>query len=238
MKRSGWWFAVGASVALLAAGAARAAQVEVVLSPALGDAVQRIDQVERRDEATFRAHRAYDEFGTSARSVSSDSVFSRVEWANEVLIPDLGQYGVENLVKALVNESLRRAGITGYDKTIRITLDELGVTNHAVARLRSGSNFASGKIEEVDPSTGAVLRSSDVVANTVVSPTADRSYKGPNYAFDDTDPNRRVGPTIAYFVSKGLGRLFPDRDFPTVVTPLFGDQASTDLPRPRLVRVR
>ncbi len=239
MNRTGWCWLLTVGLGLAAPVVASAAQVDVVLGPSLAGTVSRIDQVERRNEQEFREHRAYEGLDKrSERAVSADSVLSQVEWANEALIPDAGQYGLESLIRALVTESLARAGMQSYDKTLRVTLNELGVTNHSVAPLRSASNFATGRVEEIDPATGKSLRAVDVVSNLVVNSTADRSYAGRDFAFDDTDPSRRVGPSVAYFVTSGLRQLFPDQTFPKVVTVLFGDRDPDDFPRPRLVRVR
>lgn len=214
--------------------AIRAADVEVVVSPALRANLARIDQVEQVAEQQFREHRAYDDFSRSARAVTASAVLAKVGWANERLVPSAGQYGVETLVRALVTDSLATAGVSDPDVKLRVTIDRIGVRNHAVAPLRGNNNYVNGTFEQLDAS-GTVLRSVDVVSNLVASPTSDRSYRGPDYAFDDTDPSRRVGPSLAYFVTKGLKRLYPDKTFPKVVTVLFGDRDTSD--RPTLVRV-
>lgn len=232
------WASIGLVIGLWTPrGASADAQVEVALSPFLRDTLSRIDQVERRDEEEFRRHRTYDDSDRSSdRARFADSVLNRVEWANERLVPEAEQYGVENLVSALIHDGLGKAGLAGYDKRIRVTIERIGVRNHPVAPLRGASEFVTGRFEEIDPGSGEVARSVDVVSNLVVSPTADRSYHGPDLAFDDSDPTRRVGPSLAYFVSKGLEKLFPDHAFPKVVTVLFGDRDGAT--RPRLVRVR
>lgn len=224
------------AVALAAslATTAHAAQVEVVFSPGLRATIPRIDQVEQVAEQQFREHRAYDDFSRSSRSVTAGAVLANVGWANERLVPSAAGYGVESLVRALVADGLAKGGITDPAPKLRVTIDRIGVRNHAVAPLRGNNNYVNGTFEELD-AAGAVVRSVDVISNLVASPTSDRSYKGADYAFDDTDPSRRVGPSLAYFVTKGLKRLYPDKSFPKVVTVLFGDRDTSD--RPTLVRV-
>lgn len=232
------WAWLGLVLGVLAPGFAFGeVQVDVELSPFLREAAPRIDQVERRSEEEFRKHRAYEDVDRrSERAQFADSVLNRVEWANERLVPDAAEYGVEKLVQALVRDALAKAGLESYSKRIRVTVDQVGVRNHPVAPLRGASEHVSGRFEEIDPASGQTLRAAEVVSNLVVSPTADRSYHGPDLAFDDTDPTRRVGPALAYFVTKGLEKLFPDRTFPKVVTVLFADRENET--RPRLVRVR
>lgn len=234
MKAGARALAVFTAVSLSFPAAARAAEIEVALSPALQANVARIDQVEQVAEQQFRQHRAYDDFSRSTRAVTASAVLANVSWANERLIPTAAQYGVERLVRALVSDGLAKAGITEAGLRLRVTIDRIGVRNHAVAPLRGNNNYVNGTFEELDVS-GAVLRSVEVVSNLVASPTSDRSYQGDDYAFDDTDPSRRVGPSLAYFVTKGLKRLYPDKTFPRVVTVLFGDRDTSD--RPTLVRV-
>ena len=212
----------------------RAAAVEVVLSPSLRATVTRIDQVEKVAEQQFRDHRTYDDFSRSARAVSANAVLGQVGWANERLVPSVAEYGVESLVRALMVESFAKAGITDPALRLRVTVDRIGVRNHPVAPLRGNNNYVTGTFEELDAS-GAVKRSVEVVSNLVASPTSDHGYRGADFAFDDSDASRRVGPSLAYFVTKGLRRLYPDHDFPKVVTVLFGDRDTSD--RPTLVRV-
>ncbi len=220
-------------LALALPSAARGVEVEVAFSPSLRANLARIDEVEQVAEQQFRAHRAYDDFSRSNRVVSASAVLANVGWANERLVQSAAGYGVESLVRALVIDGLAKAGVADVPR-IRVTVDRIGVRNHPVAPLRGNNNYVNGTFELLDAS-GAVLRSVDVVSNLVASPTSDRSYRGPDYAFDDMDPSRRVGPSLAYFVTKGLKRLYPDKTFPKVVTVLFGDRDTSD--RPTLVRV-
>lgn len=234
MNRNARALLSSAVLALTIPGAASALEVEVAFSPSLRANLARIDEVEQVAEQQFREHRAYDDFSRSSRAASASAVLAKVGWANERLVPDQAQYGVETLVRALVNDGLAKGGVADAATRIRVTVDRIGVRNHPVAPLRGNNNYVNGTFELLDP-TGAVVRSADVVSNLVASPTSDRSYQGADYAFDDTDPSRRVGPSLAYFVTKGLRRLFPDKAFPKVVTVLFGDRDTSD--RPTLVRV-
>ncbi len=195
--------------------------VQVSFSPALQKQIARIDNVERIREARFRKHRHYDRSQASSPRRFAASRYRDVAWANELLIPDAAAYGVENLLAALVRESLKRADADPGGAIIRIRLDKLRVRNHAVSVASGSNNFAAGEISLVDPATGEVLRSLDLGANLVTRPTVDLGYRGPDFAFEDTDPDRRVGPVLAYFVKKGLEGLYPGTAFPRPVALIY-----------------
>jgi hypothetical protein len=196
-------------------------EVQVSLSPALQKQISRIDRVEQIREVRFRKYQHYDRFPVRSPRRFANSRYRDVAWANELLIPDAAAYSVENLLAALVRESLNRTNTDPGDAIIRIRLDKLRVKNHSVAVTRGISNFAKGEISLVDAATGEVLRSLEVRANLVTNPTVDLGYKGPDFAFEDTDPDRRVGPVLAYFVKKGLEGLYPGTEFPRPVAVIF-----------------
>lgn len=195
--------------------------VEITLSSRLQALEARIDNIEQRREKRFRKNRHYDRNVTMSNRRFASARYRDVAWANESLVPDLGAYGVKNLLSALVNESLNRAGVDRSGVVIRVHLDALRVTNHSLAMLNGAATYARGSISLVDMASGQVIRSADVTANLVVDPTVDLGYKGPDFMFEDTDPANRIGPALAYFVMQGLGELYQGTRFPRPVTLVF-----------------
>lgn len=211
---------VAAGIAVGVAGVSQAeVAVEVSLSKSLQKRVDRIDAIEQRREEQFR------QFGTDDRNVvrSSrrfvNSELPGVQWAGELLIADVDDYGVENLLIALVKENMRRAGRGDFDGTIRIALNRLGVANHSLSVMRSASTYAVGRFEIVESETGAVKQTAEVRKALGIGFEVNPHYDGPDFAFADTDPSRRVGPVLADFVQEGLEELFPGEEFagPVVV---------------------
>jgi hypothetical protein len=198
-----------------------AIEVQVSLSATLQKQISRIDRNERIREARFRKHRHYDSSAATSPRRFARARYRDVAWANELLISDAADYGVENLLAALVRESLSRADTDPGGAIIRIRLDKLQVKNHSVAVTGGSTNFAAGEILLVDPASGEVLRSLDLRAVLVTYPTVDLGYQGPDFAFEDSDPDRRVGPVLAYFVKKGLEGLYPGTEFPRPVAVMF-----------------
>ncbi len=194
---------------------------EVTLSPRLQALEARIDNIEQKREKRFRKNRHYDRNVTMSNRRFASARYRDVAWANEALVPDLGAYGVKTLLSALVNESLKRAGVDQPGVTIRIHLDTLRVSNHALAMLSGSGSYVRGSISLVDAASGQVIRSADVAANLVVDPTADLGYEGPDFMFEDTDPANRMGPALAYFVMEGLGKLYEGTRFPRPVILVF-----------------
>ncbi|MCH8863274.1 MAG: hypothetical protein IID51_12300 [Proteobacteria bacterium] len=212
-----------AALALVAASfPARAdSDVEITMSSRLQTLEARIDNIEQLREKRFRKNRHYDRNVTLSNRRFASARYQDVAWANESLVPELGAYGVKTLLSALVNESLRRAGVDRSGTTIRIHLDTLRVSNHALAMLSGSGSYVRGSISLVDAASGEVIRTADIRANLVVDPTADLGYKGPDFMFEDTDPANRMGPALAYFVMEGLGKLYEGTQFPRPVTLVF-----------------
>ena len=94
---------------------------------------------------------------------------------------------------------------------IEIHIDELKLTNPAIAFLESFQSYAEGRVK-VTAGDGNVLFDKKVRTNLVIDSTVDPSYDGPGLAFGETDPSQRVGPTLAYFVERALGRTWPERN--------------------------
>ena len=210
--------AVGAAVVVACAVPAAAAiappmdgyRVEVEFSPTLTKNMDRINRLEQTLEERFRKN------GTDRTNPRETAVhrFAKSEtegtvWAGERLIPEVSDYTIENLLKALTADNINRA-VPGFRGTIRYRIDSLKVSDHSVALLRGVSTYVIGSVSLIDPD-GAVRRTEKISANLVVDPSVDTSYKGPKYAFLETEDSDRVGPALAYFVEKALERLWPDR---------------------------
>lgn len=196
-------------------------EVQVSLSPALQKKIARIDRIEQTREVRFRKNRHYDRNAARSARRFASSRYRDVAWANELLIPDAAAYGVENMLAALVRESLSRVDTGAENVIVRIRLDKLRVKSHPVTNLRGNINYAEGEISLVDRASGEVIRSLDLRANLVTDQTVDLGYQGPDFAFEDSDPGHRVGPVLAYFVKKGLEGLYPGTEFPRPIAVIF-----------------
>jgi len=94
--------------------------------------------------------------------------------------------------------------------SIEIHTARLQLSNPSIAFLESFQSYAVGRLKVVD-SGGSVVFDDKVRANLVVDTTVDSSHDGPELAFAETDPSRRVGPTLAYFVKRALQQAWPGR---------------------------
>lgn len=197
------------------------ADVEVTLSSRLEAMEARIDAIEQIREKRFRKYQHYDRNAARSPRRFANARYRDVAWANELLVPEVAAYGVRTLLSALVNESLNRAGADRSGMNIRVHLEKLHISDHPLARLHGSHSYASGSISLVDQASGQVVRSIEFTATPAVYPSIDLGYKGPDFAFEDTDPTRRIGPTLAYFVMKGLGELYEDVEFPRPIAVTF-----------------
>ena len=209
------------------ASAASAATVEVGFSDKLARNMGTLNSIEREREANFR--KFYDDYRASKTETARrfDTVkFGDVAWAGSTLIPNVADFTVENFIKALVQENLRRAGFDNVDGTLRIQIERIKVANHSLSFLansqdvdpvviRNGStspgsnrdSYVLGSIQHLD-AAGNVLKSVKISANFVYDVTVDNDYQGPGFAFSVTDPSFRVGPALTRFIEKGLDTLF------------------------------
>jgi hypothetical protein len=216
----------GLLVAFGAAGAS-AANVEVVFSGKLARNMDKLNSIEREREENFR--KFYDDYRASLTETARrfDRVkFGNVAWAGETLVPNIENFTVENFLKALVQEDLRRAGFENVDGTLRLQIDRIKVANHSLSFLsnsqdvdpviiRDGTtspvsnrdSYVMGSIQHLD-ANGNVVKSVKISANFVYDVTVDNDYQGPGFAFSVTDPSFRVGPALTRFVEKGLDTLF------------------------------
>lgn len=195
--------------------------VEVTLSPRLEAMEGKIDAIEQTREQRFRKYQHYDRNAAASERRFANSRYRDVTWANELLVPDVSAYGIRALLSALVTESLNKAGVDSSGMIVRVNLEKLRIANHPLARLSGSHSLAKGSISLIDQSSGQVVRSIQLAANPVVNPSINLGYKGPDFAFADTDPTRRIGPTLAYFVMKGLGQLYDGAEFPRPISLIY-----------------
>ncbi len=184
--------------------------VEVSFSSDFQDRMASINSNEQILEERFRANR----HNATGPLAAGSQRFARIrtagtEWAGERLIADASDFTLENLVKALVAYNVNRA-VPGFAGRIEIEIDGLRLTNPSIASLESFQSFAEGRVKVTD-ADGTVLFDEDVRTNLVIDSTVDTSYDGPDLAFAETDPSKRVGPTLAYFVERALERVWPEQ---------------------------
>ncbi len=207
---------VAAAVALVLPATAAIApemdgyRVEVEFSPAVARKLDQINRVEQTLEERFRKNRTDRIVQRNAGVLRMAKVQTEgTVWATERLIPDIKDFTVSNLVKALAADNINRAN-PGFRGTVRFRIDHMKVANHNVAFLSGPSTYVLGTVSLVAPD-GKELRTEKISANLVVDHTVDTAYTGPKYAFMETQDTNRVGPALAYFVKKALERLWPDR---------------------------
>lgn len=183
--------------------------LEVGFSEDIERRLASINELEQRYEARFRERR------TDARTFSRTGTqrFAGIEtagteWAGERLIDSAADYTLDRLVRAMVAYNVNRA-VPGFRGRIEIAIDTLQLSNPGLAWLESIRSYAEGRVR-VTRADGTVLVDEEIEANLVVNPTVDRSYAGPALAFAETDPARRVGPTLARFVEKALVTAWPE----------------------------
>lgn len=210
-------FCIAAS---LGASASAEIAVEVEYSTNLDNALARINAIERKRESNFRKYR--DDIGIGRIRTEkrlAKSLVDGVNWANEFLVPDLNDFNVTNLLSAMVRKNLLDAGLGDLDGTIRIKIDRFKVANHSYSFLRGPHSYVTGSFTHID-GAGAIIKSAPLSANLILNFTVNRSYQGPDFAYSDSDPDNRVGPTLTYFVKRGLDKLFPGNKFakPIVIT--------------------
>lgn len=193
--------------------AASAADIEVVFSDRLARNMGSLNDIEQNREESFRE--TYDDVasnrGRSDRFFDI-SRYQNVDWAGETLIPNIDDYTVENLFKAIASETLNRADMGDLEGIVRFTIKTMKVANHSLNFLRGTDSYVIGTIEHIG-SNGQVLSSKKVSANLVIDVSVDTSYKGPDFAFYASDADGRVGPTLSRFIQKSLEKLFKDKKF-------------------------
>ncbi len=207
-----WTMIFAAAAALAGSAGVGAVEVEIVFSPKLESLRAQVNRVEQLREDRFRRHTS-DLSNRKNRSLLANATFSGTRWAGAELIPEVADYTIENLTRAIVEANLRRERIDAPGERIRIELDRIGVDGYPLAALDRNTSFVEGTVSRIDAGTGRVIASAALIANLVFYTTLDTSYDGPELAFAETDANRRIGPALAYFAKRGLEKVFPDHKF-------------------------
>ncbi len=186
-------------------------KVTVTFAKAIAGKLPQINQVEQALEKRFREHRYYARSYRQAGVFRNTRVsFSKVRWANELLIPTVEQYTLPNLIAAITRYEVKQA-VPDFRGEVRYHIDALKVANHDVALLRGASSYVIGSVEVRDAAGKLVGKADKVSANLVVDYTVDSSYQGPHLAFAETDEHNRLGPTVTYFVSQALAKIWPEK---------------------------
>jgi hypothetical protein len=201
------------------AGSAGAVEVDIKFSERLAKLMPKINRIERGREEHFRRTRQ-----TQKTTLVNPRRYARIrwpaiDWANEVLVPDFDDFSVETLTRGLVAASLERAGVNGVER-VEVKLDRLYVKDHSLATISGRSSLARGSISAYD-AAGKLIGTADLTAILVRDFLTASIYEGPDFAFPETSGRLRVGPTLAYFVYKGLGEIFPDREFAKTIMLVF-----------------
>lgn len=190
------------------AGSAMAQDVTVEYSAFLSKHIDRVNQVEQIKEERFRKYRVDERRPRETVFHDARWRFDDVQWTGETLIPELEDYTVSNLLKAMIKRNLDRLPEDERDP-IRVMVNSIKVTNHSVAVLNGVGNYVEGTMERL-ADDGSVKESVSFTANLVVDFTLDQDYAGEKFAFAEIHRSSRVGPTLSYFVKEGLERLYPE----------------------------
>lgn len=199
-----------AAIGLL--GTPAMADVIVKFSPRLQDNLSRIDRIEKQREIYFRDHREEGVGLAAARSLNT-SRFSKTEFGNERVIPDVENFSVTALVEAMAEHDL--SAVSGWSKehTLVVEIDEFYASDYSLAAFRSFNTRMKGRLSVQDAS-GAVVASADVATALVPQWSVDWSYTGSEYAYLAQSQHVRFGPMLAYFLKRGIEKLYPDADVP------------------------
>lgn len=185
--------------------------VDVAFSKGLERRMSSINNLEQTYETRFRKNR-HD--ARSAREAGSqrfaESRTEGTEWAGERLIGEPSDFTLENLVKAIVAYNVNRT-VPEFRGRIEIDISRLTLSNASIAFLDSHQSYAAGRIKVTD-ADGSVQFDDKVRINLVINTTVNTSYDGPELAFIETEPARRVGPTLAYFVQRALQQAWPEHE--------------------------
>lgn len=208
------FFAVICAAFFVMTGSAFAQKVEITLSDHLEEAKGRINSIEQKFEREFRDTRRT----STGPSVVRAERFNRsrdrdVQWAGERLIGSVGNYTLENLLKALVKDNLKRNDMDLKGQKIRVHLDALNVSGHSVAEISQGRTLARAQFELVDRN-GEVIRSVERTAFLrPIKTKVNNDYDGAEYAFLPEQQGNRVGPILSQLAEAGLEALFEGTDF-------------------------
>jgi len=189
--------------------AAGSYSVDVKFPEAIERRMSSINNLEQVFEERFRENR---NDGTTLLETGTqrfaDIQTAGTEWAGERLIDDVADYTLDNLVKSMVAYNVTRA-VPDFSGSIEVTIDRLKLSNPSIAILEWSESYARGRVK-VTSADGSVLFDEAVRVNLVVDSTVDSAFAGPELAFVETDPSKRVGPVLAYFVERALEQVWPE----------------------------
>jgi len=201
---------------LLAPAAPVSADVEIVFSDYLQDKMSRISLLDKKREEVFRQFRTDGTRSSiSSRASLNRSRFSRTEWANERLIPDIDNYDVPSLIRAMMERGIQEAD-PDFDGKVITTIETLKVASFPHTALNSFNTRIAGNIQMLD-AAGNLVAEHDISAYLVPKYTGSRHYTGPEYAYRSGALSTRVGPIAAEFTEKALEKMFPVYDAPGLI---------------------
>lgn len=191
---------------------ASASEVEVVFAQRIQNNLSRIDQMEKKREAFFRENRVE---GANRRPNSRLNVgrFANAEFATERLIPNVEDFSVTALVKAMAAYNLGKVAAHNPDHKLVVEINEFYASNYSLAPFTSFNTRMQGSVSLVDAS-GTVINRQDVTTALVPQWTGSWSYKGTEHAFLDESMDVRFAPILANFLKKGIEKLYPGADVP------------------------
>lgn len=190
----------------------QAATVEVEFSGLLAERMAQIDRLEHRLEKEFRSARSYGAPRTGSRMHQTKARYAKVAWAGDTLVPDLDDFSLMNLTKAMSAEAVNRAGLGDLPGTLRVKLDSISIQRYGVAAFRSSQNSAMGEMEYVD--VDGTIRSVKIGANLAGKVFQATPTGLQNFAFSGLDVSRRAGPILAEFIHQGITKLFSVKKVP------------------------
>lgn len=189
-----------------------AATIEVEFSGRVLERMADLDRIEHKLEKEFRKDRTYDRSSARFTAQQDKLRYDKVAWAGELLVPDLDNFTLLNLTRAISREALNRAGLQDTPGTLRVRIHNIHVRNYSLSVFRAPHTYAKGEMEYIDAS--GVARSVKFTANLSRKWTLNQRFEGPDFAFSELDITRRAGPILAEFVQEGIERLFTDADVP------------------------
>ena len=199
--------AVMAGLIIFTRSASAGITINISYSENLKRAIPAIDRSEIQSEITFRKYRTY----VYPPKVSKLADYD-INWANEMLIPEISEFSTSNLLTAIVRKNMEFAGLNDLAGSISIKINRLKICDHSVAILRGSNTFVMGSINYLD--SGGRVRSQPVtVSSLIIKKIFSKSFQGSDLAYFETDEYRRIGPALAYFVYKALKKTFPEKEF-------------------------
>lgn len=192
------------------------ADVEVTFSDYLASKMDRINAIDEQREAVFREFRTEGtRTGIQPNARLNRGRFAGTQWAHERLFPNLEDYTIPGLIKAMMERGIKEAD-PDFKGSVQLEIDKLRVQSFSLAALRGPNTQMSGDVTVLD-AAGNVLQQHYIWTAIVPRYTAARSYDGPDYAYRAAALNTRIGPIAAEFTEKALRTLYPGYDAPGVV---------------------